>query len=161
APTSNVVSAAELAVALMLAAARHVSPAHAALKGGEWKRARYTGTELYEKTVGVVGLGRIGVLVAQRLSAFGRRVIAYDPYVQAGRAAQVGVRLVDLDTLLAEADFMSVHLPKTPETIGLIDQEQLHQGKPSLGLVNAARGGIVDEGALYAALKEGRVAAAG
>ncbi len=161
APTSNIVSAAELAVALMLAAARHVSPAHAALKNGEWKRSRYTGIELYEKTVGIVGLGRIGVLVAQRLSAFGMKVIAYDPYVQAGRAAQMGVRLVDLDTLLAEADFMSVHLPKTPETVGLIGVEQLAKVKPSLVLVNAARGGIVDEPALYAALKEGRVAAAG
>jgi len=161
APTSNIVSAAELAVALMLAAARHVSPAHAALKNGEWKRSRYTGIELYEKTVGIVGLGRIGVLVAQRLSAFGMKVIAFDPYVQAGRAAQMGVRLVDLDTLLAEADFMSVHLPKTPETVGLIGVEQLTKVKPSLVLVNAARGGIVDEAALYAALKEGRVAAAG
>lgn len=161
APTSNIVSAAELAVALMLAAARHISPAHAALRGGEWKRSKYTGTELYEKTVGIVGLGRIGVLVAQRLSAFGMSVIAYDPYVQAGRAAQMGVRLVDLDTLLAESDFMSVHLPKTPETLGLIGHDQLHRVKPSLVLVNAARGGIVDEAALYAALKEGRVAAAG
>jgi len=161
APTSNIVSAAELAVALMLAAARHVSPAHAALRNGEWKRSKYTGIELYEKTVGIVGLGRIGVLVAQRLSAFGMTVIAYDPYVQAGRAAQMGVRLVDLDTLLAESDFMSVHLPKTPETLGLIGDDQLHRVKPSLVLVNAARGGIVDESALYAALKEGRVAAAG
>ncbi len=161
APTSNIVSAAELAVALMLAAARHISPAHAALKAGEWKRSRYTGVELYEKTVGIVGLGRIGVLVAQRLSAFGMRVIAYDPYVQAGRAAQMGVRLVDLDMLLAEADFMSVHLPKTPETVGLIGAEQLARVKPELVLVNAARGGIVDEAALHGALKEGRVAAAG
>ena len=161
APTSNIVSAAELAVALMLAAARHVSPAHAALRAGEWRRSRYTGTELYEKTVGIVGLGRIGVLVAQRLSAFGMRVIAHDPYVQAGRAAQMGVRLVDLDTLLDESDFMSVHLPKTPETVGLIGAEQLARVKPSLVLVNAARGGIVDEGALHAALKEGRIAAAG
>ncbi|MGZ4487479.1 MAG: phosphoglycerate dehydrogenase [Nocardioides sp.] len=161
APTSNIVSAAELAVALMLAAARHVSPAHQSLRQGEWKRSRYTGIELYEKTVGVVGLGRIGVLVAQRLSAFGMKVIAYDPYVQAGRAAQMGVRLVDLDTLLAESDFMSVHLPKTPETVGLIDAHALAKVKPSLVLVNAARGGIVDETALYAALKEGRMAAAG
>src|SRR6478609_398754 len=161
APTSNIVSAAELAVALMLAAARHVSPAHAALKNGEWKRSRYTGIELYEKTVGIVGLGRIGVLVAQRLSAFGMKVVAYDPYVQAGRAAQMGVRLVELDTLLREADFMSVHLPKTPETLGLIGAEQLAKVKPSLVLVNAARGGIVDEVALHSALKEGRVAAAG
>ena len=133
APTSNIVSAAELAVALMLAAARHLSPAHAALKNGEWKRSKYTGIELYEKTVGIVGLGRIGVLVAQRLSAFGMNVIAYDPYVQAGRAAQMGVRLVDLDTLLAESDFMSVHLPKTPETVGLIGVEQLAQGQAVAG----------------------------
>ncbi len=161
APTSNIVSAAELAVALMLAAARHVSPAHAALRTGEWKRSKYTGIELYEKTVGIVGLGRIGVLVAQRLSAFGMHVIAYDPYVQAGRAAQMGVRLVDLDVLLAESDFMSVHLPKTSETVGLIGAEQLARAKPSLVLVNAARGGIVDEIALHDALKTGRIAAAG
>jgi len=161
APTSNIVSAAELAVALMLAAARHISPAHAALREGQWKRARYTGIELYEKTVGIVGLGRIGVLVAQRLAAFGMTVIAYDPYVQAGRAAQVGVRLVDLDTLLAESDFMSVHLPKTPETVGLIGTDELARAKSSLVLVNAARGGIVDENALYDALKTGQIAAAG
>src|SRR5215207_514696 len=161
APTSNIVSAAELAVGLMLAAARHISPAHASLKNGEWKRSRYTGIELYEKTVGIVGLGRIGVLVAQRLSAFGMSVIAYDPYVQAGRAAQMGVRLVDLDTLLAESDFMSVHLPKTPETVGLIGADQLARAKSSLVLVNAARGGIVDEAALYDALKTGQIAAAG
>ena len=156
APTSNIVSAAELAVGLLLAAARHISPAHSALRNGEWKRSKYTGIELYEKTVGIVGLGRIGVLVAQRLAAFGMNVIAYDPYVQAGRAAQMGVRLVDLDTLLAEADFLSVHLPKTPETVGLIGTDELAKVKPSLVIVNAARGGIVDEGALYAALKEGR-----
>jgi D-3-phosphoglycerate dehydrogenase len=161
APTSNIVSAAELAVALMLSAARHVSPAHAALRNGEWKRSKYSGIELYEKTVGIVGLGRIGVLVAQRLSAFGMRVIAYDPYVQAGRAAQMGVRLVSLDELLAEADFMSVHLPKTPETVGLIGADQLAKVKPGLVLVNAARGGIVDESALYDALTGGSLAAAG
>lgn len=161
APTSNIVSAAELAVGLMLAAARHIAPANASLKDGEWKRSKYTGVELYEKTVGIVGLGRIGVLVAQRLSAFGMKVIAYDPYVQAGRAAQMGVRLVTLDELLAESDFMSVHLPKTPETQGLIGEEELAKVKPNLILVNAARGGIVDEHALYVALKEGRVGGAG
>ena len=161
APTSNIVSAAELTVGLMLAAARHLVPANVALKQGEWKRSRYNGTELYEKTVGVVGLGRIGVLVAQRLSAFGMRVIAYDPYVQAGRAAQMGVRLVSLEDLMAESDFVTVHLPKTPETAGLIGDEQLHKVKPHLVLVNAARGGIVDERALFDALVDGRVAAAG
>ncbi|GAB2765711.1 phosphoglycerate dehydrogenase [Nocardioides salsibiostraticola] len=161
APTSNIVSAAELAVALMLAAARHISPAHAALTQGEWKRSKFTGIELFEKTVGIVGLGRIGVLVATRLAAFGMDVIAYDPYVQAGRAAQMGVRLVDLDTLLRESDFMSVHLPKTPETEGLIGAPELARAKESLVLVNAARGGIVDETALYDALKSGSIAAAG
>jgi D-3-phosphoglycerate dehydrogenase / 2-oxoglutarate reductase len=161
APTSNIVSAAELAVGLLLAAARHISPAHDALRNGEWKRSKYGGIELYEKTLGIVGLGRIGVLVAQRLAAFGMDVVAYDPYVQPGRAAQLGVRLVDLDTLLADADFISVHLPKTPETVGLIGAEQLAKVKPSLVLVNAARGGIVDENALYAALKEERIYAAG
>jgi D-3-phosphoglycerate dehydrogenase len=161
APTSNIVSAAELAIGLLLAAARQISVAHASLRNGEWKRSRFTGIELFEKTLGIVGLGRIGVLVAQRLAAFGMDVIAYDPYVQAGRAAQMGVRLVDLDTLLEESDFISVHLPKTAETIGLIGAEELAKAKPSMVLVNAARGGIVDEEALYAALKEGRVAAAG
>jgi D-3-phosphoglycerate dehydrogenase len=160
APTSNIVSAAELAVGLLIAAARHIAPASAALRSGEWKRSKYTGVELYEKTVGIVGLGRIGVLVAQRLSAFGMRVIAYDPYVQAGRAAQLGVRLVTLDELLAASDFVSIHLPKTAETVGLIGDEQLAKCRPSAIVVNAARGGIVDEQALYAALKEGRIAGA-
>ncbi len=161
APQSNIVSAAELAVGLLLAAARHIAPANAALKQGEWKRSRYGGVELYEKTAGIVGLGRIGALVAQRLSAFGMQVIAHDPFVAAGRAAQMGVRLVSLDELLRTADVVSVHLPKTPETVGIIGAEQLATVKPSLILVNAARGGIVDEAALFAALKEGRVGAAG
>ena len=161
APTSNIVSAAELAVALLLAAARRVPPADLSLKNGEWKRSKFTGVELFEKTVGIVGLGKIGVLVAQRLAAFGMNVIAYDPYVQAGRAAQMGVRLVSLDEAAGRRDFISVHLPKTPETIGLIGDEQLHKVKPEVIIVNAARGGIVDEQALYSAFKEGRVAAAG
>jgi D-3-phosphoglycerate dehydrogenase len=117
--------------------------------------------ELSEKTVGIVGLGRIGVLVAQRLSAFGVKLIAYDPYVQPARAAQIGVRLVPLDELMRESDFITVHLPKTPETAGLIGEEQLKLAKPTMYLVNAARGGIVDEDALYRAISEGRVAGAG
>jgi D-3-phosphoglycerate dehydrogenase len=161
APTSNIVSAAELAVALLLAAARHVAPASAALRGGEWKRSRFTGIELFEKTLGIVGLGRIGVLVAQRLGAFGMTLVAYDPFVQAGRAAQLGVRLVPLEDLMAEADFITVHLPKTPETTGLIDAGQLARCKPTAVIVNAARGGIVDETALYDAIKDGRIGAAG
>jgi D-3-phosphoglycerate dehydrogenase len=161
APTSNITSAAELAVALMLAAARHISPAHAALRQGQWKRSKYTGVEVVDKTVGIIGLGRIGFLVAQRLAAFGVNLIAYDPYVQAGRAAQMGVRMVTLEELMAEADFISVHLPKTPETVGLIGARELAMAKPALVLVNAARGGIVDEQALYDALSSGQIGAAG
>jgi D-3-phosphoglycerate dehydrogenase len=160
APQSNITSAAEHAIALLLASARNVAPANAALKQGEWKRSKYTGVELVDKVVGLVGLGRIGVLVAQRLAAFGVALLAYDPYVQAARAAQLGVRLVSLDELLRESDFISVHLPKTPETVGLIGEEQLRLVKPSVRIVNAARGGIVDENALYSALKEGRVGGA-
>lgn len=161
APTSNIVSAAELAVALLLSAARNIVPANLALKNGEWKRSKYNGVELSEKTVGIVGLGRIGVLVAQRLSAFGVKLIAYDPYVQPARAAQIGVRLVPLDDLMRESDFITVHLPKTAETAGLIGEEQLKIAKPTMYLINAARGGIVDEDALYRAISEGRVAGAG
>jgi D-3-phosphoglycerate dehydrogenase len=161
APQSNIVSAAELAIGLLIAVARNIAPASASLKGGAWKRSKYSGVELQDKVLGVVGLGRIGVLVAQRLSAFGMRVIAYDPYVQTSRAAQIGVRLVTLDDLLAESDFITVHLPKTPETVGLIGDEALHKVKPTVRIINAARGGIVDEAALARALEDGRVAGAG
>ncbi len=161
APTSNIVSAAELAVALLLASARNIAPASQALKDGQWKRSKYTGVELTDKTVGVVGLGRIGLLVAQRLSAFGVKLVAYDPYVQPARAAQLGIRMLPLDELLAESDFITVHLPKTPETVGLIGEEALRKVKPTVRIINAARGGIVDEHALYVAIKEGRVAGAG
>ena len=161
APTSNIVSAAELAVALLLASARNISPAHAALRNGEWKRSKYSGVELADKVVGVVGLGRIGLLVAQRLSAFGVELIAYDPFVQPARAAQLGVRMVDLDELLRTSDFITVHLPKNKDTLGLIDAAALAKVKPTVHIVNAARGGIVDEQALYDALVAGQVAGAG
>ncbi|HET8561987.1 MAG TPA: NAD(P)-dependent oxidoreductase, partial [Marmoricola sp.] len=160
APSANVVSAAELTVGLMIAAARHIAPAHDALRHGRWRRAGFTGVELAGKTVGVVGLGRVGVLVVQRLIAFGMQVLAHDPYVQAGRAAQMGVRMVGLDELVEQSDFLTVHLPRTPETLGLIGAEQLARARPGLVLVNTARGGIVDEAALYDALKTGRIAAA-
>jgi D-3-phosphoglycerate dehydrogenase len=161
APSSNIVSAAEHATGLLLAVARHVPQAMASLKAGEWKRSQFTGVEVCGKVAGILGLGRIGVLVAQRLVGFGMRVIAYDPYVPQARAAQLGVRLVSLDDLLAESDFISVHLPKTPETIGLIGDRELHLVKPGVRIINAARGGIVDEHALGMALKDGRVAGAG
>ena len=161
APQSNIVSAAELAVGLLLAAARRIPSANQALRQGTWERSRFTGIELVGKTAGILGLGRIGALVAARLAAFGMELVAYDPFVASGRAAQMGVRLLSLDELLRTSDVLSVHLPKTADTVGLIGADQLALVKPSLVLVNAARGGIVDEDALYAALKEGRVAAAG
>ena len=161
APTSNIVSAAEHAVALLLAAARQIPAADATLREGQWKRSTFMGVEVTGKTVGVVGLGRIGVLFAQRLAAFDVELIAYDPYIQPGRAAQLGVRLVSLEELLRESDFISVHLPKTPETLGLIGAEQLALTKRGVIIVNAARGGLVDEAALADALKSGQVGAAG
>ncbi len=161
APSSNIVSAAEHAVALLLSVARNVPQAAASLKAGQWKRSAYTGIELQDKVAGILGLGRIGMLVASRVAAFGMQVIAYDPYVAAARAAQLGVRLVGLDELLAAADFISVHLPKNPETVGMIGDRELRLVKPEVRIINAARGGIVDENALASALKEGRVAGAG
>ncbi|CAM3215083.1 phosphoglycerate dehydrogenase [Stackebrandtia soli] len=161
APTSNIVSAAEQAVALLLASARHTAVADASLKRGEWKRSQFTGVEIAGKTVGVVGLGRIGQLFAARMAAFDTTIIAYDPYVQPARAAQLGITLTSLDDLLLKADFISIHLPKTPETVGLIGKDELDKVKPGVRIVNAARGGLIDEQALADALADGRVAGAG
>jgi D-3-phosphoglycerate dehydrogenase / 2-oxoglutarate reductase len=161
APTSNIHSAAEHALALLLAAARQVTAADASLRAHTWKRSSFSGTEIFGKTVGVVGLGRIGQLVAQRLAAFGAHIVAYDPYVSAARAAQLGIELLSLDELLGRSDFISVHLPKTPETAGLIDKDALAKTKPGVIIVNAARGGLVDEAALAEAVTSGHVRAAG
>lgn len=161
APTSNVISAAELAITHLLSLARHLPAADASMKAGQWKRSAFTGAELYEKTVGVVGLGRIGVLVAQRLAAFGVELIAYDPYVPPARAQQLGVTLVELDELMRRSDFITIHIPKTPETTNLIGAAEFALAKPTLRIVNASRGGIIDEDALLNALTAGRIAGAG
>ena len=161
APTSNIVSAAELAISLLLASARFISPAHAALRNGKWARSKYTGAELFEKTRGVVGFGRIGQLVAHRMQAFGMNIIAFDPYLQPAKAAQLGVELVELDELLKRSDFITIHLPKTKETANLIGVEALKKVKKEVRIINAARGGVLDESALYDAIVEGRVAGAG
>ncbi|TDP98061.1 phosphoglycerate dehydrogenase [Labedaea rhizosphaerae] len=161
APTSNIVSAAEHAVALLLAVARRVPAADQSLRGGEWKRSSFGGVEIQHKTVGVVGLGKIGQLFAQRLAAFNTKIVAYDPYVSAARAAQLGIELLSLDELLRRADIISVHLPKTAETKGLIGAEQLKQTKPGVIIVNAARGGLIDEDALADAIRSGHVGGAG
>jgi D-3-phosphoglycerate dehydrogenase len=161
APTSNIISAAELTVGHILSLARHIPAAHAALAQGQWKRSAYTGVELYEKTVGIIGLGRIGALITARLQAFGVHVIAYDPYVTSARAQQLGVTLVTLDELLQQADFVTIHMPKTPETTGMIGDEQLALMKPTAFIVNVARGGLIDEDALYRALTGNVIAGAG
>ena len=161
APTSNITSAAEHAIALLLAVARNVPQAAASLQAGHWNRSAFTGVELQDKVAGILGLGRIGMLVADRLAAFGMRVIAYDPYLAPARAAQAGVRLVSLVELLAESDVISVHLPKNAETAGLLGARELARVKPGVLIINAARGGILDEAALAGALASGRVRGAG
>ncbi|MEY2566283.1 MAG: D-3-phosphoglycerate dehydrogenase / 2-oxoglutarate reductase [Actinomycetota bacterium] len=160
APQSNILSAAEHTMALLLAVARNVPQAHAALKQGKWERSKWEGTELHGKTLGVVGLGRVGALVAQRASAFGMRLVAYDPFVSPDRARQMGIDLLSLEDLVRQADIITVHLPKTPETLGLFGKDLLAQMKPDVRIVNTARGGIVDEPALAEAIRSGRVAGA-
>ncbi|HVN50245.1 MAG TPA: phosphoglycerate dehydrogenase [Acidimicrobiales bacterium] len=160
APQSNVLSAAEHTMAMLLAQARNIPQAHAALIGGRWERSRWTGVELSDKTLGIVGLGRIGKLVAQRALAFGMRLVAYDPFVSPERARQMNVELVELPELMAMSDFVSIHVTKTPDTIGLIGAEMLAKAKPGLRVVNVGRGGIVDEKALADAIAEGRLGGA-
>ena len=160
APESNIVSAAEHAIALMLAQARNIPQAHAALVQGRWERSKWEGVELYGKTLGILGLGHVGSLVAQRAAAFGMRLVAYDPYVTPERARTMGVELLGLDELFETADFVSVHLPKSPETIGLVGKELLAKAKAGIRIVNAARGAILDEEALADAIDAGQVAGA-
>ncbi|WP_417512421.1 phosphoglycerate dehydrogenase [Microbacterium sp.] len=161
APTSNIISAAELTCAHILSLARHVPAANASLAGGAWKRSSYTGTELFEKTLGIVGLGRIGALVAARMQSFGMKIVAYDPYVTSARAQQLGVELRTLDELVAEVDFLTIHMPKTPETAGMIGAEQFTAMKNTAYVINVARGGLIDEVALRTALQNGEIAGAG
>jgi D-3-phosphoglycerate dehydrogenase len=156
APQSNVLSAAEHTMALLLAQARNIPQAHAALKAGKWERARWEGVELHGKTLAVLGLGRIGTLVAQRALAFGMRLIAFDPFVSSERARQLGIELVGtVEELVSRADFLTVHVSKTPETTGLVGKELLARAKPELRILNSARGGIVDEDALAEAIRSG------
>src|SRR5215216_3625832 len=160
APQSNVISAAEHTLALILAQARNIPQAHQALRDGRWERSRFQGAELYGKTLGILGLGRVGALVAQRANAFGMRLLAYDPFVSRERAAHMGVELASLAEVLARADVVTIHLPKTPETTGLIGEAELAALKRGARLVNTARGGIVDEAALAKAVGDGQLAGA-
>jgi D-3-phosphoglycerate dehydrogenase len=160
APESNIISAAEHAFALLLASARNVPQAHAALVAGRWERSKWEGVEIFGKTLGIVGLGRIGALIATRAKAFGMRTIAYDPYISPERARQMDVELVELDELCAQADFVTIHLPKTKETANLFGAERLASMKPGVRIINAARGGIVNEEDLAAAVASGQIAGA-
>ncbi|MBX3104602.1 MAG: phosphoglycerate dehydrogenase [Cryobacterium sp.] len=160
APTSNVVSAAELAIGHLLSLARNIPEANRSAKSGEWLRSKFTGAELFEKTIGIIGLGRIGTLVAQRLAAFEATIIAYDPYVTPMRALQLGVQLASLEDLMKRSDFVTIHIPRTPETTGLIGKAEFAIAKPNLRIVNCSRGGIIDETALVDALSTGRIAGA-
>jgi D-3-phosphoglycerate dehydrogenase len=157
APVSNILSAAEQTMALLLAQARNIPQAHSALKAGKWERSKWEGVELHGKTLGVVGLGKIGALVAQRASAFGMHLIAFDPFISEERARHMGVELVDLDTLLAKSDFITIHLPKTKETTNLLDAAALAKTKPGVRIINVARGGIVNEADLADAIRNGHV----
>ena len=160
APESNVVSAAEHSVGLLLALARNVAQAHGALVEGRWERGLWTGVELLNKTVGIVGLGRVGRLVAQRLKGFEVQILAFDPFVSSESARAVNTEMVELDDLLGRSDFVTVHLPKTAETIGLFDSARFAKFKSGARLVNAARGGVVVEEDLLDALESGHLAGA-
>jgi D-3-phosphoglycerate dehydrogenase len=160
APQSNILSAAEHTMALLLSQARNIPQAHAALVDGRWERSKWEGVELSDKVLGIVGLGRIGKLVAQRAHAFGMKIVAYDPFVSHDRARQIGVELLDLDALVEVADFLTLHLAKTPETVGLVGKELLARAKPGIRIINVARGGIVDEAALAEAVRSGQVGGA-
>ena len=161
APTSNIHSACEHAIALLLATARQIPAADATLRDGQWKRSSFNGVEIFGKTVGIVGFGHIGQLFAQRLAAFETTIIAYDPYANPARAAQLGVELVELEALMARADFVTIHLPKTKETAGMFDADLLGKAKQGQIIINAARGGLVDEQALADAIQDGRIRGAG
>jgi D-3-phosphoglycerate dehydrogenase len=162
APQSNIVSAAEHTLALLLAQARNVPQASADLKAGRWERSKWQGVELQGKTIGVIGLGRVGAMVATRVAAFGMRVIAFDPYVPRERAKEMGVELMPtLEALLVQSDFITIHLPRTPDTEGLIGERELALVKEGARIVNTARGGIVDEEALAKAIEDGHLAGAG
>lgn len=159
-PDGNTIAAAELTVAMLLALARNIPQADASLRAGEWKRSKYMGSEVYTKTLGVIGLGKIGREVAKRAQAFEMTVIGHDPYFKPEQAEALGITLVDLDTLYKESDYITVHTPKTKETLGMINAAKLALMKPTVRLINCARGGIIDEAALAEAARAGKIGGA-
>ncbi|MFM7371838.1 MAG: phosphoglycerate dehydrogenase, partial [Sphaerospermopsis kisseleviana] len=159
-PEGNTIAAAEHALAMMLSLSRHIPDANASVKRGEWDRKTFVGAEVYKKTLGIVGLGKIGSHVAHVAKAMGMKLLAYDPFISTERAEQIGCQLVELDLLFQQADYITLHIPKTPETANLINAKTLAKMKPTTRIINCARGGIIDEAALAAAIKEGKIAGA-
>ena len=160
APESNILSAAEHTMALILAISRNVPQAHSALIQGRWERSKWEGIELASKTLGILGLGRIGALVAQRALAFDMRIIAFDPFISAERARELNVEMMSIDEVIAQSDILTIHLPKNKQTVNLIDTKMLALAKPSLRIINVARGGIINESDLAQALGNGTIAGA-
>ena len=160
-PEGNTIAAAEHALALLLSLSRHVPQAHGSMRSGAWDRKKYVGNELYKKVLGVVGLGKIGSHVARVAKAMGMEVIAFDPFISADRAQQMQVRLTTLEDLFRQADYITLHIPRTPDTENLVNAELLRSMKSTSRIVNCARGGIVDEAALAEAIENGVIAGAG
>jgi D-3-phosphoglycerate dehydrogenase len=160
APTGNTISAAEHTIGLMLALARHIPQANQKLRGGEWKRKEYMGTEVRNKTLGIVGFGNVGSEVAKRAIGLAMHVIAYDPFVSVEFANNMGAKMVSFDEILTESDFITLHTPLSAKTKGLIGEKELAKVKPSVRIINCARGGIIDEELLYKAVQEGKIAGA-
>ncbi len=160
APTGNIVSTAEHTLSLLLALARHIPQAYIRLKSGEWSRKEFIGTELRNKTLGIIGLGRVGSEVARMAKALEMKIIACDPFVSKEQADHLGLELVSREELLRRSDFITIHVPLTTATKGLIGDQALSLVKPTVRFINTARGGIIDEEALYKAIEEGRVAGA-
>lgn len=159
-PAGNTISTCEHTWSLMLSLSRNVPQSNASLKEGKWDRNKYMGVELYGKTLGIIGLGRIGTEVAKRAMAFGMKVIAYDPYLTVEKANDLGIELVEVKDIIKEADYITVHTPITAETKHMISDKEFEQMKPGVRLINCARGGIIDEAALIRALESGKVAGA-
>ncbi|MGQ4650527.1 phosphoglycerate dehydrogenase [Lyngbya aestuarii] len=159
-PEGNTIAAAEHALAMMLSLSRHIPDANQSVKNDQWDRKSFIGTEVYKKTLGVVGLGKIGSHVASVARAMGMKLLAYDPFISLERADQLGCRLVELDLLLQESDYITLHMPKTDQTTHMIDTAALDKMKPTARIVNCARGGIIDEEALAQALQAGKIAGA-
>jgi len=157
-PGANSISVAELTIGLMIACSRHIARGTIDLKNGKWTKKELEGHELFERTVGIIGFGNIGREVAKRLLAFDMKILAYDPFV---KETDMNVKMVDLDTLYEESDYITIHVPLTPETKNLINKETISKMKDGVIIINAARGGIIDEEALYEALVSGKVYAAG